>query len=249
MKKLATLFKTEQTLAWRSPDSVIFGMIMPVVVMALTVLIYRDHPHPLGLLEETMGAYLSIGICAFGLMSLPLVLSDYRSRKVLKRFQVTPVSPGLLLMVQVLVQAGMALLSAVLTAATAALFFSWRPSGNPFLLLAAFILVVSGIFSIGLMIASRASNFKKAGVLCSLVYFPMLLFSGTTIPYSVFPEWLQKGASLLPLRQGILLLNSISTGQKGFEALFSSQSGILLLLIFVCTGISLKTFRWDMPGR
>ncbi|MDC7232735.1 MAG: ABC transporter permease [Spirochaetales bacterium] len=248
MKKIRTLYKTEMILAWRSPDSVIFGMIMPVVVMGLTVLIYKDHPYSRGLLEETMGAYLSIGICAFGLMSLPLVLSDYRSRKVLKRFQVTPVSPGLLLTVQVLVQGSMALISAGITALAAALFFSWTFQGNPAAFLTAFLLVAGCIFSIGLVIASTAKDFKKAGVLCSIVYFPMLLLSGAMIPYSVFPLWLQTGASWLPLRQGIIILNRIAAGQQGKQALFSPETGVLLLIILLCTGLSLKTFRWDLPG-
>ncbi|MFW5710357.1 MAG: hypothetical protein ACOC7X_07270 [Spirochaetota bacterium] len=45
-------------------------------------------------------------------MGLPLTLADYRHKKVLKRLQVTPVHPGLLLGIQFAVQTLMALLSA-----------------------------------------------------------------------------------------------------------------------------------------
>ena len=39
----------------------------------------------------------AISVCAGGLMGLPLVVAEYRERKILKRFQVTPVSPSMLL--------------------------------------------------------------------------------------------------------------------------------------------------------
>lgn len=42
-------------------------------------------------MEQSFGALCTISICAGGLMGLPLVISEYRERKILKRFQVTPV--------------------------------------------------------------------------------------------------------------------------------------------------------------
>lgn len=40
---------------------------------------------------------------AGGVMGLPLVVSDYRSKKILKRFKVTPVSPAIIVAVQVVI--------------------------------------------------------------------------------------------------------------------------------------------------
>ena len=40
-------------------------------------------------------------ICAGGVMGLPLVISDYRGKNILKRYKVTPVSPAMILLVQV----------------------------------------------------------------------------------------------------------------------------------------------------
>lgn len=51
------------------------------------------------------------------------------------------------------------------------------------------------IFSLGLMIASSARDVRRAGMVASILYFPMLLFSGTTIPFPVFPESVQRVAS------------------------------------------------------
>ena len=249
MKRFRILFTTELKLSLRSPDAILFSLLMPVLVLVVIALIYGPAGSADGqnsMIEETFGAFISIGICAIGLMGLPLVLAEYRHKKVLKRLQVTPVHPGLLLGVQFAVQTLMALLSAALVITVALVFFGLRLEGSPGAIAAAYLLVLVSIFSIGLLIASTAKDIKQAGIICSILYFPMLLFSGTTIPIHVFPQPLQTAAGILPLRQGIILLNGISNGDS--FALFGPQIAILLLIAIVATLASLFTFRWDMDS-
>jgi len=246
MKRFRTLFVVEWKLAMRSFDSVVFGLIMPLIILLLVGYIFRERELENGLLmlNSTLGAFLSIGICAYGLMALPLVLANYRSRKILKRLQVTPVSPLILLLVQVAIQASMSLLSAGLVFLLARTLFQVRIEGSIWELAIAFLLLMGAVLSMGLTIASTAKDEKKAGIWCSLFYFPMLLLSGTTIPYPVLPGFLQKAAQLLPLRLGIEMLNGIVLGQSFLQYSFS----IILLALVTVVGvfISVKTFRWDM---
>lgn len=245
MKSFFKMSSIELKLSLRSPDVLLFVMIMPVVITLLIGWIFRENP-PEGfssILEMTFGALISIGICAVGLMGLPLVLSDYREKKVLKRLQVTPASPWLLLSVQLAVQFLVALISCLMTVLTVMLLFGIKPVGSFMSIAFAWVFVLAAIFALGMIIASMAKNSKQAGVLCSILYFPMLLFSGTSVPFSVFPEWLQKAASLLPLRQGIVLLNGISQGQP-FRA-FPEQITLLFLMIILGVFLSLRFFRWD----
>ena len=65
-------------------------------------------------MEQSFGAVIAIGIGATGLMGLPLALADYRHKKVLKRFVVTPVSPAVLLFVQFFVNLLVSLLCLVM---------------------------------------------------------------------------------------------------------------------------------------
>lgn len=241
MKRFWILFKTELKLALRSPDVILFSLVMPVVVLIIVALIYG---HSDGIIGRTFGAFVSIGICAVGLMGLPLTLSDYRHKKVLKRLQVTPVHPGLLLGIQFAVQTLMAVLSAGLVTGIALVFFNLQLVGAPVSIAAAYLIVLASIFSIGLVIASTAGDIKRAGILCSIVYFPMLLFSGTTIPFQVFPEPVRQVARILPLRHGIILINGIGNGQS-FDA-FLPQLGILAAIAIVATAVSVLAFRWDM---
>lgn len=99
------------------------------------------------------------------------------------------------------------------------------------------------MFSLGIMVGGVASGSKQAGVIASLLYFPMLIFSGTTVPYEMMPEVMQKMANLLPLTQGIKLLKSASFGQTADNVLIPAV--IMVVLAIICTAVSLKFFKWE----
>ena len=106
MRAFKAMLKNEMKLSLRGMDMVIFAICAPLAVLVLLGVLYGGSPAFEGagytFLEQSFGAVSTIAICAGGVMGLPLVISDYRHKKILKRFQVTPVSPGLLLAVQVL---------------------------------------------------------------------------------------------------------------------------------------------------
>lgn len=244
MRRFFTLCRIELKLALRSPDVILFALAMPIVIMVITALTSGTAEGPQLVISTSLGAYLAIGVCAIGLMNLPLTLADYRHKRVLKRLQVTPVHPGLLLTVQGTVQALLALLSATLVLVASGAIFSVTVQGSPLQLVFAFLLVLTSIFSIGLCIASTARDVKRAGILCSLLYFPMLLLSGTTIPFDRFPKALQLAAQVLPLRQGVVLLQGIASGRGIGSYLFELL--VLISVTIVCGIIAVRSFRWDM---
>lgn len=236
MNRFLTITKTELKLSLRSLDLIFFAFAMPVVIVTIIGLIYKG--------DYELGPYVSIGICAVGLMGLPMVLSDYRDKKILKRLQVTPVSPKLLLFIQFIVQGLMAIISGLLVVVTSVLFFGYRLKGGIGSFLISYFLVLVSIFSIGLLIASVAPNIKKAGFLCSIIYFPMLLLSGTTIPFNILPRGLKAFSNIMPVTQGIKLLNGVGAGGKIEDYLI--QIVVLILIALVSILLSVKTFKWDM---
>lgn len=62
------------------------------------------------------------------------------------------------------------------------------------------------MFSIGTLVGGVSPNAKIAAITASILYFPMLIFSGATLPYEIMPTPLQKIADVMPLTQGIKLL-------------------------------------------
>lgn len=247
MKTFKTMLKAELKLSLRGMDMFIFAICVPLVVLIILGIIYGNKPAFEGaeysFLEQSFSALATISICAGGVMGLPLVVSDYRSKKILKRYKVTPVSPWLILLVQVVIYTLYALVSLLLLFLVASSFFDYQFRGSWFSFLSGYSLVIVSMFSIGMMVGGIAPNTKIAGVIASLLYFPMLIFSGATLPYEVMPAALQKVADLLPLTQGIKLLKAASLGLESHSILIPML--VMLVLAMICTGVSLKFFKWE----
>ena len=247
MNKFFMMLKTELKLSFRGMDMVIFALCMPVVIAAILGVIYGNKAAAPGVeysfLEQSFGALSTIAICAGGVMGLPLLISDYRQKKILKRYKVTPTSPAFLLAVWVAIYAIYSLLSLVLVFGTLFLFFGCRFSGSFGIFLITYILVMLSMFSIGLMVGGLAPDTKTASVVASILYFPMLIFSGATLPYEVMPSALQKVADILPLTHGIKLLKASSLGLS--IELVWMPIVIMLAFMSVCGGIAIRFFKWE----
>lgn len=247
MKVFRTMLKTELKLSLRGMDMFIFAICMPVVVTVILGVIYGNKPAFPGaeftFLEQSFAAVSTIAICAGGVMGLPLVLSEYRHRKILKRFRVTPVSPTMILAVEGVVYTLYAIVSLMLVYLTAKIFFKFELRGSWINFLGSYLLVMISMFSIGFMVGGLAKNTKIAGVIASVLYFPMLIFSGATLPYEVMPIALQKVADILPLTQGIKLLKSASLNLNIDNVILPIL--VISILAVVCIGVSIKFFRWE----
>ncbi|SKC69340.1 ABC transporter permease [Maledivibacter halophilus] len=247
MRAFRTMLKTELKLSLRGMDMFIFAICMPVVVLVLLGIIYGNKPAFEGadytFLEQSFGAVSTIAICAGGVMGLPLVVSEYRNRKILKRFKVTPVSPMLILGVQVTIYSLYSLISLTLITIIATIFLDFALTGSALLFIATFLLVMISMFSIGMMVGGIAPNVKIASIIASILYFPMLIFSGATLPYEVMPKMLQSIADFLPLTQGIKLLKATSLGLPVDNIIFPLI--LMAVITLVCSVISIKYFKWE----
>ena len=88
-----------------------------------------------------------------------------------------------------------------------------------------------------------APNTKIAGVATSILYFPMLIFSGATLPYEIMPDTLKKAADILPLTQGIKLLKAASLGLPT-DNMFVPVI-VMCVIGLICIFVSLKCFQWE----
>lgn len=247
MKTYKTMLKNEIKLSLRGMDMFIFAICMPVIVVVLLGIIYGKQLAFEGanytFLQQSFAAVSTIAICAGGLMGLPLVVSDYRNRKILKRYKVTPISPVMILLVQVTIYVLYSLVSLFLISVVATLFFDFQMIGSFWKFFLSFILVMLSMFSIGMMIGGIAPNTKIASTFASLLYFPMLIFSGATLPYEVMPASLQKIADLLPLTQGIKLLKGTSLNLPIENVMFPIL--LMMTISVVCMAIAIRFFKWE----
>ena len=105
------------------------------------------------------------------------------------------------------------------------------------------LVVLMSIFSIGILVGGIARNSKTASVIASVMYFPMLVFSGATVPYEIMPVQVQKVANIMPLTQGIKILKAATLGTEINNVLIPII--IMVLITIICVSMAIKFFRWE----
>lgn len=238
MKAFLTILRMESCFVLRGIDTLFFGVGFPALVAICLCLLVQDT----NALASSFAAVSTIGICATGLMGIPLTLADYRHRKVLKRYCVTPISPFWILFTQFVINFVIALLSMLVVywIMYADVSLPWQ--GNALYFLFSFILNAFALYGVGLLIASVSPTVKIANLICTLLYFPMIFLSGTVIPYELMPAFLQRIMDFSPLTQGIVLLNHMFLQNDAAIGI-----PILVLLVIGCSSwiVSVRCFRWS----
>lgn len=94
-----------------------------------------------------------------------------------------------------------------------------------------------------MVVGGIAKSSKSAGVIASVLYFLMLIFSGATLPYEVMPSVMQKIVSVFPMTQGIELMKSTFLGLPAENVWL--PIAVMLAVTVICAGIALKFFKWE----
>ena len=246
MRTFGTLLKNELKLSIRNMNMVIFAIIMPLLVLVILGFLYGTKSAAgtaYTFLDQSFGALGTISICAGGLMGLPLVVAEYRERKILKRFQVTPVSPVMLLAVEFTIYVIYAVLSMMTLLPVAKLFWNVTIHGSWLAFLGSWMLTMVSTLSIGMMVGGIAKNEKTASVIACVLYFPMLIFSGATLPFEVMPEMMQKIIRVFPMTQGIQLMKETSLGLPAGSVWLPIT--VMVTVTVLCTGIAVICFKWE----
>ena len=185
MKRFFTFLKTELKLSLRDMNMPIFAVMMPLVIFIILGIIYGTKPAYDGaeytFMEQAFGAVSAVAICASGLMGLPLAVSGLREMKILKRLRVTPVSPVFILGVELSMYIVYCAVS-LATLSVAALLWGVRLHGSLAAFLGSWALTMLSPLSVGMLVGGVARDIKQTSVIASILYFPMLVFSGTTLP-------------------------------------------------------------------
>jgi len=91
------------------------------------------------------------------------------------------------------------------------------------------VLIAFGFASVGMAITSYLTSFQQLEVI-NIFLVPMFLFSGSFYPLSVFPQWLQFVANLLPLTHAINLVRGLCLGNLSFSLLGHAMYFVVMII-------------------
>ena len=131
----------------------------------------------------------------------------------------------------------------LVTLSAAALLWGVRLHGTMLVFLGSWALTMISTLSIGMLVGGVAKDVKQASVIASLLYFPMLVFSGATLPIEVMPPIMQRIVGVFPLTQGITMMKSAFLGISAGSVLLPVC--VMLGVAVVCTVLAIRFFRWE----
>jgi ABC-2 type transport system permease protein len=247
MSALLTMTKVEWKLFRRDGMSLFFGLVFPpVLLLALGAFIpgFREPNDGLGgqrVIDLYLPIVIGLALASLSLSAFPTYMATYREKGVLRRLATTPVGPARLLGAQLLVNVGVAVVAVVLTIAVAVIGFDVAATGNPLGLLAAFVLMATAMFAVGLVIAAVSPRASVATGIGMAAYFPALFFAGVYFPRDAMPVSLRVVSDATPVGSGVQALQDTLAGSWPHPL----NLAVLMIWIAVSGVVAVRLFRWQ----
>ncbi len=233
-------------LTFRDRTVIFFNYLFPLVFFFIFAQLL--HAEQGGAIIHVLTMVLSLGILGSGFFGAGIRAVQDREANILRRFKVAPISAAPLLAASLLTGLLNFLPSALLMILLAHFAYGMAFPERWISLLVFVALGALAFRSLGLIIASVVNSMQESQILIQLLYFPMLFLSGTTIPISVMPNWVQIIAQFIP---ATYLMNGMQAilGRKENLAQNVSAAGALLLTVLLGTFIGVKLFRWEKEEK
>ncbi len=247
MRALGKLIFVQIKLYLREPIALFFTLAYAPMMLVLFGSIYGNQPVDMfggrGTVDVSVPAYIGLIIISVGLMSIPIAVSSSREAGVLRRFRVTPLSPALYLISDVVMYFLMTLIGVILLALVGKFGYNMRFDGNWISVLAGFSLSALAMFTCGYLIAGIAPTARIAQTVGMVIAFPMMFLSGATIPLEILPEGVRAVSKFLPVTYVVTLMQGLWKG----DAWSGHGTEVLVLAGVLIVGLVLaaRTFRWE----
>jgi ABC-2 type transport system permease protein len=247
VKVLLRMTWIEIKLLIREPVTLVFSFAFPVLVLVLLGGIFGGQHMDSGayaglkMMDWYVPSYIGLVIASIGTVSLPVHLSTYRERGVLRRFRASGMSEWALLGSQFLVGVGTCLVGALAISVLGIFAYGVVVPVSIGGVTVAFVVAVFAFSALGVLIASLAPTARAAQGVGLLIWFIMMFISGTSAPLSDLPAWMLALGKALPLYHVVV---SLVDPWNGY--------GASLLQMTIVGGIGLATtlmaaalFTWE----
>jgi ABC-2 type transport system permease protein len=242
---LRELIITEFKQAWRAPLGLGLGVLVPVIILVILGLgpaLQKNVPSTsTTYMTEYVPILIGLVLVLIALVSLPIPIVTQRERGYLRRLFTTPVHPRWLLAAQVLVNFVLATIAMVLIVGGGILFFHVSAPQQWFGFILSALLATAALFAIGLVIAAVAPNPGMAGVMGTVLLYPLLYFAGMWTLRENMSDLMRTISDYTPL--GAAQHAMVTSLQGNFPPL---QALLVMAVYAVVFGfIAVKTFRWE----
>ncbi len=247
MKTYIAYIRTTLRLTFRERLVIFFNYLLPLVFLFGFGEFMGAAQSP-GAATQVFALVLTLNVLGTGFFGAGMSAVMEREIGILRRFKVAPITPGPVLVSSIVTGWIVFLPALALFLGILHFRYAMPMPRSPISLLVFLSIGVVAFRAMGLIIASVVNSMQESQVIVQLLYLPMLMLSGATIPLTMMPDWLQVVAQYLPSThltlgmQGILLRGeSITQNMTAVVALLATA----VVSLFVC----FKLFRWEKEDR
>ena len=242
-RALAALVGAEMRMVIRDTAGLVVPLGLPLLILVMNGISIDNATLPDG--RNVFDVYVLpvvalVVIATIGVINMPSFLATYRRGGVLARLEVTPVSPMLVLIAQVITSLLQTFVGVTIAFVVAITFFDASLPSAPLLSAGVFLLVTAALYAVGMMVAALSPTPNSAMAIGLVVFFAMAAIGGMFGPVENLPETVARIGSVLPFGAGVDALSSALGGDiPTARALIA-----LAVAVVVPSAIAARWFRW-----
>jgi ABC-2 type transport system permease protein len=245
LKNFATLTRMRIQLTLRNKMFLVFSVIMPFgFFFAYAGVFAKGDPQKVSFF---LGPIISLTVMG-SFWGLSAALVTFREQGILRRFHVTPVTASDMLASSIVANFVLTLPTVLMEILLSVTLFHVRHIGDG---LSIFVLVTIGTISfacLGLVVASVTNTMQETQVINQLLWLPMILLSGATLPLADLPRVVQRVAVFLPATYLVTGLQRATFASARIWTL-PVEIGALTFWAVLTFFVSAQLFRWEPDSK
>jgi ABC-2 type transport system permease protein len=244
MTGLYKLIVVETKFFFRDPAAWISTVLLPTLILVVLGMIpaLRRPEDVFGgqrFIDIFAPSLVVITLAMLGANILPIRLTTYRERGVLRRLSTTPVNPATLLVAQLMINMVIAVSAIVLLITVGNLAFGVPLPQHPLGFITTFLLGMASLFALGLLAAAVAPTARTGSALVALVFMLVMFLGGFYLPRIFLPDLLQRIGAYTPPGVQALLDAWMGAAPQPMHLL-----GMAVITV-IAGGAAARLFRWE----
>lgn len=240
------LTQAEAKMVIRDTAGLIIPLGMPLLILVMQAISFDDLGQEIAPGVTVLDHYLlpvviAMVVATVGVINMPSFLASYRKMKILRRLAVTPASPSMVLIAQMVVSLIQVLIGVVVAFAVAMIFFDANLPQNTVMAVLVLLAVCAAMYGIGMIVASTAPTPNASVALGLIAFFGLAALGGMFGPVENLPDPLAEIAAWLPFGAAVEAFQSTWAG----EAVAWENWLVLGASTLLGGAIAAALFRWE----
>jgi ABC-2 type transport system permease protein len=240
------MIQAEAKMIIRDTAGVIVPLGLPILMLVMQAMMSDDLSLEIAPGVTVMDYYalpvvLAMVVTMVGVMNFPSFLATYRQTKVLRRLAVTPASPAMVLVAQVVVSLIQVFLGLAIAFGVATIFFDANLPSHLLMAILVLLACCAAMYAVGMMVASLAPTPNASVAIGLVAFFGMAALGGMFGPMENLPGTLADIGAWLPFGATVEAFQATWLGEtvpwQNWVS-FAASTGIGLT-------VTAALFRWE----